>query len=142
MADFSPTPPNPCKEFWFISLICCCCLVAKLCSTLFDPKDYSPSGFSVSGISQARIMEWVAISFSRGFSPPRDWSCVSCIAGRFFTIEPPGKSKHKWLYSVVRFASKWGRYTWSCMDWLKWSGRSKTEWVAEANGVLSLEMGQ
>ena len=43
-----------------------------------------PPGFSVHGILQARIVEWVAISFSRGSSRPRDQSQVSCIAGRFF----------------------------------------------------------
>ena len=52
------------------------------------------------GISQARILEWVAISFSRGSSRPRDRTCisilqVSCIAGGFCTAEPPGKA-HKW----------------------------------------------
>ena len=44
-----------------------------------DPMDYSPSGFFVHGISQARILEWVAISFSRGSSPPRDQTLVSYI---------------------------------------------------------------
>ena len=37
------------------------------------------------GILQARMLEWIAISFSSGFSQPRDWTKVSCIAGRFFT---------------------------------------------------------
>ena len=45
----------------------------------------SPPGSSVHGISQARILEWVAISYFRGSSGPRDWRPVSCIAGRFFT---------------------------------------------------------
>jgi len=48
--------------------------------------DCSPSGFSVHGILQARILEWVAISFSKGSSQPRDQTQVSRIAGRFFTI--------------------------------------------------------
>ena len=63
---------------------------------------------SVHGIFQARILEWVAISFSRGSSRPRDQTWVSCIAGRRFTTEPPGKPKvepascqllapHQWL---------------------------------------------
>ena len=39
----------------------------------------------------ARILEWVAVPSSRGSSPPRDWTCISCIAGRLFTTEPPGK---------------------------------------------------
>ena len=48
--------------------------------------DYRPPGSSVHEIPQARILEWVAIPFSRGFSQPRDRTQVSCIAGRFFTI--------------------------------------------------------
>ena len=57
-----------------------------------DPMDCSPLGSSVNGILQARILEWVAIPFSRGSSWPRDWTCVSyvsCIDSRFFTTEPP-----------------------------------------------------
>ena len=58
--------------------------VAKSWTWLSDwtELDCSPPGFSVYGISQARILEWVAISFSRGSSWPKDWtwdSCVSCI---------------------------------------------------------------
>ena len=48
--------------------------------------DCSLLGFSVHGIFQARVLEWVAISFSRGSSWPRDWTQVSCIAGRHFTL--------------------------------------------------------
>ena len=60
--------------------------VALLCLTICDPMDCSPRGSSVLGILQARILEWVAISFSRGSSQPRDRTQVSCIAGRFFTV--------------------------------------------------------
>ena len=56
------------------------------CWTLCDPMDCNLSGFSDHGIFQARILEWVAISLSRGSSQPRDWTWVSCIAGRRFTI--------------------------------------------------------
>ena len=55
------------------------------------PIDYSPPGSSVHGISQAGILEWVAISFSRRSSWPRDQTCVSCLAGGFFNTEPSGK---------------------------------------------------
>ena len=48
--------------------------------------DCSLPGFSVHGILQARILQWVAMPFSRGSSPSRDWIQVSCTAGRFFTI--------------------------------------------------------
>ena len=58
----------------------------KLCPTLCNSRDYSPPGSSVHGILQAKILEKVAISFSRGSTPPRDQTQVSYIAGRFFTI--------------------------------------------------------
>ena len=63
--------------WWWFS-----CLVSFL--TLCYPMDCSPLASSVHGISQARILEWVAISFSRGSSWPRDRTQVPCIAGRFF----------------------------------------------------------
>ena len=50
-----------------------------------DPMDYSPPASSVHRISQARMLEWVAISFSRGSPQPRDRAQVSCTAGGFFT---------------------------------------------------------
>ena len=55
--------------------------VTQLCPTLCDPMDYT-----IHGILQARILEWVAVSFSRGSFQPRDRTQVSHIAGRFFTI--------------------------------------------------------
>ena len=61
-------------------------LVTQLCLTFCDPKDYNLPGSSVHGILQARILEWVAITFSRGSSQPRHRTQVSHIAGRFFTI--------------------------------------------------------
>ena len=60
--------------------------VAQSCLTLCDPMDYSLPGSSVHGIFQATILEWVAISFSRGSSQPRDRTQVSCIAGRCFHL--------------------------------------------------------
>ena len=63
-------------------------LVVQLCLTLYNPLGCIPPGSSVHRIFQARILEWVAFSSSRGSSHPRDRTCipcVSCIAGRFFT---------------------------------------------------------
>jgi len=60
-------------------------LVTQSYLTFRDPMDCSPPGSSVNGISQARILEWVAIPFFRVSSQPRDQTQVSCIAGRFFT---------------------------------------------------------
>ena len=60
--------------------------VAQSCLTLCNPMDYSLPGFSIHGILQVRILEWVTISFSRGSSRPRDWTWVSCIGGRWFNL--------------------------------------------------------
>ena len=56
----------------------CVVLVTQWCPTPCDPMDRLP-GSSVHGILQARILEWVAIPFSRGSSWPRDWTCISCL---------------------------------------------------------------
>ena len=55
------------------------CMHAQLCLTLCDPMDCSPPGSSVHGTVQARILEWVAISFCTGSSLSRDGTCVPCI---------------------------------------------------------------
>ena len=61
-------------------------LVAHSGPTLCESMDCSPPGFSIHGILQASILEWVAIPFSRGSSQPRNQTRVSCFTGRFFTI--------------------------------------------------------
>ena len=60
--------------------------VTQSCPTLCNPMDRSPPGSSIHGIFQARILEWVAISFSGGSSQSRDQTHVSCTAGRLFTV--------------------------------------------------------
>ena len=66
-------------------------LVTQSCPTFHDFMDYSPPGSHMHGILQAGILEWIAIPFSWGSSWPRDQTCVSCIAGRFFTVWATGK---------------------------------------------------
>ena len=63
---------------WTSSVVCVlsCCVVSNCVQSM----DSSPPGSSVHGISQARILEWVAISFSRGCSQPRNWTPISCIS--------------------------------------------------------------
>ena len=56
-----------------------------------DPVECSLPGSSVHGLLQARMLNWIAISFSMESSQPRDRTWVSCITGRFFSTEPPGK---------------------------------------------------
>ena len=78
-----------------ILYICCGCLVAKLYLTLCDPMDYSPPGSSVHGIPQARVLEWLAISSSRGPFRPRGQTCVSSVylhsQEASLLLAPPGK---------------------------------------------------
>ena len=80
----------------FFFLICVVAVYSlSLVWLFFDPVDCSPPGSSVHGILQARILEWVAISFSRASSWPRDGTHISCLAGWFFTTEPPRLDKCK-----------------------------------------------
>ena len=83
-------PFNSMKETHFSALwklyntvVCVCvCVSAQSCLTLCDPMFYGPPGSSAHGILQVRMLEWVAIAYSKGPSPPRDWthfSCISCI---------------------------------------------------------------
>ena len=82
--------------------------VAQSCPTLCDPVDCSPPGSSAHGILQARILEWVAISFSRGSSWPRDQTQVSCIAGRHFNLWATREAPRQMLFSVLQlFTSVW-----------------------------------
>ena len=73
--------------------ICICCSVAQSRSTLCDPMNCSPPGSSVHRILQAKVLEWVDISFSRRSFQPRDQTHISCLV-RFFTTEPPEKPKN------------------------------------------------
>ena len=94
----------------FKHIVCAACMHAWLlhsCLTLCDPMDCSLPGASVHGILCARILEWVAVCFSRRSSQLRDQSSISCIAGRFFTTEPPGKPlnilpSHNWSNKVTK----------------------------------------
>ena len=64
------------------------------CLTLCDPVDCSPPGSSIPGVSQAGILEWIAMPSSGGSSPLRDRNCISCslsTAGELFSTEPPGR---------------------------------------------------
>ena len=68
-----------------------CMRVCSVISDLCDLTDCSPSGFSVHGLFQARILEWVTVSYSRGSSHCMDLTTSPALAGGFFTIVTPGK---------------------------------------------------
>ena len=78
-----------------------CVKVTHSCPTLYDPMDYT-----VHGILKSRILEWIAILFSRGSSWLRDWTQVSCIAGRFSTAWATKKAhKHRLKIRKPRWQS-------------------------------------
>ena len=139
-------------------------LVAQPCLTLCNPMDCSLPVFSAHEILQARILECVAIPFSRGYSWHRNWILVSCMQADFLPSEPPGKPKvlalkviklKNWRISVQPFRTMWlGRWhhglkvktsvTISASDDFTWWFRdklidrmsdSKTEWPV----VISLK---
>ena len=85
--DFSQNKFMILDKYFF--LLFCCETAYKLlqsCPTLCDPMKYSPPDSSAHGILQARVLGWVAISYSRRSSQPRDQTRVSCIAGGFITV--------------------------------------------------------
>ena len=89
---------------------CCCCLATKSCPAFCNPLDCNPPGSSVHGILQARILEWVAISFSRGSSWPRDGSQVSYIGRQIF---------YHWatrFYCTAKWVSYMHAYIPLCLD--------------------------
>ena len=72
----------------------CVCLVTQSCLSLCDPVEKGLPSSSVHGIFQTRVLEWVAISFSRGSSPPKNRNCLflsPSLADGFFTTVSPGK---------------------------------------------------
>ena len=86
-------------------------LIAQLCLILCDPMDWSPPGSSVHGILQARILEWVAIPFSRGSPNPGIEPRSPAVQADFLLFEPPGKpifigeetNSECWSWSRVLF---------------------------------------
>ena len=96
---------SPCQQFAQVTLCSrtgssfgggACLPACLLCPVWLCVTSWTVAsqGYRIHGILQVRVLEWVAISSSRGSSPPRDWTgipCVSCIAGRFFTTEPSWK---------------------------------------------------
>ena len=108
------------RERQFIREHTRCCLVTQLCLSPCNHMDCIVPGSSVHGISQERLLEWVAISSSRGSSWPKDQSCDSCVSwivGRFFTAEwcsvasPDSREREPWRSAE---ADREG----ACWDWI------------------------
>ena len=115
---------------YHLKLSCVCVLTVQSCPALCDPVDCNPSGSLSTGILQARILEWVAIPFSRGSSQPRDQTQVSCIADRFFTL---------W---AIREASNCHVYPENCLELSPHSGNLWAKRDKERKGGFPSERGK
>ena len=124
--------------------------VAQSCSTLCDPMDCSPTGSSVHGIFQAWILEWVAISFSRGSSRSRDRTQVSRTVDRRVAVWAQATSVTLWLERSPGGSGVWGSLRGllraeEAGEVTKGQGRSKAEhawpraWTLSSNGGAAEE---
>ena len=86
-----------------------------LCGPMGAASLCSPPGSSIHGILQVRMLEWVAMPSSRGSFWPRDQTCITCIAGGFFTTELPGK---------LHFLLSWSKCEDNMWSWFRW-GKDK-----------------
>ena len=100
-------------------------LVAQSCLTFCNPMVCSLAGSSVFGILQARILEWVAVPFSRGSSWPKDWTWVSCIAGGFFTVWVTKEPQSTMSGVLLR-----GNSIWKHRHSVMWWQRQGVEWCS------------
>ena len=118
------------------SPVCVCVLVIESCLTLLHPMDCSLPDSSVHGILQARILEWVAIPFSRRFSWSRDQTQVSCTAGRFFTVWSTGLSTPNSTARAsiqIHLSLRESGYAWSWLD----LGKSSEKVMAPHSSTLA-----
>ena len=98
------------------NILCILDVDSNVFKLFVTPADCSPPGFSDHGILQARILEWIAIPFSRGTSQPRGWTLISCLTGRFSPIWATGKSKQIytcWYIKGFCAVTKWD-VVWEC----------------------------
>ena len=121
-------------------------LLTQSCPTLCDPMDGSLPGSSIHEISQARILEWVAIPFSRGSSRPRNWTHISYIAGRYFTVWATREAQ-RICWGICSYQIKsltlylWGTTPGGSTQWEGGSLESSTMlgWMAGSHTWVSLE---
>ena len=125
-----------CDSYWMQSE------VTQSCLTLCDPMDHSLPGSSIHGIFQARILEWVAISFSRRSSQPGDWTQVSHIVGRCFTVWATRKVEcNSHLKGPAVFCCERGGSLGLCRGLLSredgWTQAALTQWEACYNSGMN-----
>ena len=106
MASLGTVMVSLSKSFSSLMYCACVCSATQSCPTLWDPVDCSPPGSSVHGIFQARILECLAISFSKRSSWPRGQTSISCVLHRqagSLPLAPPGKT-----HWCITMSTHWG----------------------------------
>ena len=110
--------------------------------------DSSPPGSSVHGILQARIQEWIAISFSRGSSRPRDWTQVSCIAGRLFTnwATREGRSTSNFRFTFLLYLVQnlivLFKEDYALIEGIRRRGRQRIRWLDGITDAMDMNLGK
>ena len=120
---FFPSWSHSLSSFYHLKLACCC-LVAKLHLSLCDPMDYNLTGSSVHGMSQAKILEWVAISSCTGSSQSRDQTHVSCIGRQIL---------YHWATREALYRSSLASKWWVIPVLME--GRSSGEWWRDSSSL-------
>ena len=114
--------------------------VTQSCLTVCDPTDGSLPGSAVHGIFQARILEWAAISFSRGPSQPRDRTRVSCIADRRFSFWATREERWTTKKAERRRIDAFELWCWRRLLRVPWTARRSNQSILkEINPGCSLE---
>ena len=114
--------------------------VTQSCPTVCDPTDGSLLGSAVHGIFQARILEWAAISFSRGPSQPRDRTRVSCIADRCFSVWATREERWTIKKAERRRTDAFELWCWRRLLRVPWTARRSNQSILkEINPGCSLE---
>ena len=136
-SSIQPTT-HPLKDPLWLSSTTVCVAVSRSYLTLCDPMDSSPPGTTVHGALQARILEWIAISFSKGFSQPRDRiliSSSSSLIGRFFNVWAIKKGSQLLLHSMLDLGDS--EMIQSGFHVLPWSSNSSGgRWYMETDQLI------
>ena len=117
--------------------------VTQSCLTLCDPMDCSLLGSSVHAVFQARVLEWVAISFSKGSSQPRNWTWSPALQEDALPSEPPGKPRcENWIIKKTEHQriDAFKLWCWRTLLRVPWTARRSNQSILkETNSEYSLE---
>ena len=110
--------------------------VTQSCPTLCDPMDCSLPGSSIHGILQARVLEWVTISFSRGSSRPRDWTGLLHCRQTLYYLSHQGSNQRSNFQHLLNYREKLGNSIKTSTSVLLTMPKPLTVWIIVKCGKL------